>query len=136
MCRDPVPTTPLLPWDPDSPVVSTKHIDGIFIGYHRVLAAPGDREGRIGSGQDPPGGHLATILGTGGSRRSRITTLLPQDRWRPPSSTSTPKGLRTWGPTLPPHGGAPGLQLHIYEHNVTRVRGGTLLGDPLGSPFS
>lgn len=47
----------------------------------------------------------------------------PQDRWRLPSSSSTPKGLRAWRPlTLPPHCGAPGLQLHAHKHNVTVVR--------------
>lgn len=39
-----------------SPIVSTKYIDGIFIGHHCVLAAPGKKEWVGGS-------EVRTLLG-------------------------------------------------------------------------
>lgn len=98
----PSPHHPALLWDPDSPVVSTKHIDGIFIGYHRVLAAPGDREGRTGSGQDPAGGHLATILGTGGQPPKSDNNPPPPRSVEAPKLPAPPKGSALGDPLSHP----------------------------------
>lgn len=99
-----------------------------------LLRLETERGGRPSS-QDAPGGHPPTRLGSGGLPPKSDNNPPPQDRWRLPSSTSTLKGLRAWRPrTLPPHCGAPGLQLHIHKHSVAVVLSPGHSGVPSEAP--